>query len=75
LVFDSDDLTGWINIGTEKVVRDRLTEDSDFLCRRHILRGEEAAVLGGPVADQRQLDIGSLNLRLPVLVAGDDLGA
>ena len=43
--------------------------------RRHVVRREERASLDRPRTDQRQVDVGALHLRVPVLVAGDHLPA
>jgi hypothetical protein len=48
-------------------------EHRDLLGGGHVLGREEASVLLRPVADERQLDVGALDLTGPVLIAGNQL--
>ncbi len=76
-------LNGWLRMrmtwptgsasASEQDVVDGLAEHRDLGRARHVLRAEEAADPRRPRADERQVDVGALDAREPVLIAGDDL--
>ena len=73
LIADPDDLTDRVGVGAEQRVVDGLAEHGDLGGAGDVLRAEESADSRRPRADQRQVDVGPLNAREPVLVAGDHL--
>ena len=64
---------GRVDVRPEQRLGDDRAEHGDLRGRADVLRREERAELGRPVADGGQVDVGALHLRRPVLVAGDDL--
>ena len=73
LVLDPDDLARRIHVLAEQVGRDRRPEHGHLRRAGDVLGGEERPVLDGPRADERAVDVGAVDARLPVLVARDHL--
>ena len=75
LVRDADDLADRIAVGLEQLIADDAAEHGHLRGGRDVLRREERALVDRPRSDERQVDVGALHLRVPVLVAGHDLTA
>src|SRR5260221_8481959 len=72
---DADDLADGIRVGAEELIANDASNHGHLGGGSDILRREERPQSGRPRSDERKIDIRALDLRVPVLVARDQLSA
>ena len=73
LIGDTNHLADRADVGRKQLIARNAAEDGGLGGRVHVLRCEESSVAHRPRPNQRKVDVGPLDLGIPVQIAGHDL--